>query len=323
MPTPTRRVWDRISASGKDRSPLLIIAVEVQPVKIAAFGEIIWDIYPDERCIGGAPLNFAAHAAQQGAESLLISAVGDDALGETAREALRHFGVDDSLVSTVTGKPTGQCLVTLDEENKPHYDLLADTAYDAISCDAIPDCDAFVFGTLIQRSEHNRRALQRLLEQGSFGEVFCDLNIRPPYYDRDSMERCLRHATTLKVSREELPAVMQLVYGESLPIEEAIGQLCADYPNIRLCLVTLDSDGALVYEAATGKVYRQAAQPVDAVSTVGAGDSFGAAFLVTYLRAGDIEAALQKAVEISAFVVAHKEAVPPLSALSDESKSKI
>lgn len=279
-------------------------------MKILSFGEIIWDIYPDERCIGGAPLNFAAHAAQQGAESLLISAVGDDALGTAAREALLRFGVDDSLVSTVTGKPTGQCLVTLDEENKPHYDLLADTAYDAISCDAIPACDAFVFGTLIQRSAHNRRTLQWLLENGQFREVFCDLNIRPPYYDRDSVERCLRYATMLKVSREELPAVTELLYGESLPIEEAIGQLCTDHPNIRLCLVTLDRDGALVYEAATDKTFRQAAKPVDVVSTVGAGDSFGAAFLTTYLRSGDIDAALQKAVEVSAFVVAHKEAVP-------------
>ena len=279
-------------------------------MKIASFGEIIWDVYPDESCIGGAPLNFAAHAAQQGAESLLISAVGDDALGEAAREALLRFGVDDSLVATVSGKPTGQCLVALDEENKPHYDLLADTAYDVISCETPLDCDAFVFGTLIQRSAHNRRTLQWLLENGQFREVFCDLNIRPPYYDRDSVERCLRYATMLKVSREELPAVTHLLYGEALSVETAVRWLCTDYPNIRLCLVTLDRDGALVYETATGKTFRQAAKPVDVVSTVGAGDSFGAAFLTAYLRTGNIETALQKAVEISAFVVAHKEAVP-------------
>ena len=279
-------------------------------MKIAAFGEIIWDIFPDRRCIGGAPLNFAAHAAQQGANALLISAVGDDALGAAAKEALRRFGLDDGMVSTVSGKPTGQCLVTLDKDNTPHYDLLTDTAYDAIVCDAPPVCDAFVFGTLIQRSEHNRRALQQLLEQGSFREVFCDLNIRPPYVDRESIERCLRHATILKVSREELPAVTQLLYGETFPVDAAAQRLCADHPNIRLCLVTLDSDGALVYDAETGRTYRREAKAVDVVSTVGAGDSFGAAFLVTYLRAGDMEAALQKAVEISAFVVAHKEAVP-------------
>ena len=152
--------------------------------------------------------------------------------------------------------------------------------------------------------------LQQLLKSGQFREVFCDLNIRPPYYDRDNVERCLRHATMLKVSREELPAVTHLLYGEALSVETAVRRLCTDYPNIRLCLVTLDRDGALVYEAATGKTFRQAAKPVDVVSTVGAGDSFGAAFLVSYLRSGDIDAALQKAVELSAFVVAHKEAVP-------------
>lgn len=286
-------------------------------MKIAAFGEIIWDIYPDQRCIGGAPLNFAAHAAQQGAEALLISAVGDDALGVLARAQLRSFGVDDCMVSVVSGKPTGQCLVTVDERSIPHYDLLAGTAYDAITCDAPPACDAFVFGTLIQRSEQNRRALQQLLESDHFGEVFCDLNIRPPYYERESVVRCLRHATILKVSREELPAVTQLLYGEELPVQTAVSRICAAYPNIRLCLVTLDSDGALVYDATADKTYRREAKAVEVVSTVGAGDSFGAAFLVTYLRTRDIESALQKAVEVSAFMVAHKEAVPPFSSLSD------
>ena len=197
-------------------------------MKIVAFGEIIWDIYPDERCIGGAPLNFTAHAAQLGAQALLISAVGDDALGVAAREQLRHFGVDDAAISTVSGKPTGQCIVTVDGQNTPHYDLLSDTAYDAIFCDAVPNCDAFVFGTLIQRSRYNRRTLQQLLENGHFGEVFCDLNIRPPYYDAESVERCLRYATILKVSREELPAVTQLLYDASLDVEAAVERICTD-----------------------------------------------------------------------------------------------
>lgn len=279
-------------------------------MKIAAFGEIIWDIYPDERCIGGAPLNFAAHAAQLGAEAQLLSSVGGDELGATARDALSRFGVDDSLVSTIPHLPTGQCLVTLDEQDKPHYDLLENTAYDLISCDVVPDCDAFVFGTLIQRSGHNRRTLQQLLDRGHFREVFCDLNIRPPHYDTESVERCLRYATVLKVSREELPAVTQRLYGEPLATDAAVERICADYPNIRLCLVTLDSDGALVRDTRTDKTYRRPARPVNVVSTVGAGDSFGAAFLTTYLRTKDVEAALQRAVEVSAFVVSHKEAVP-------------
>jgi len=279
-------------------------------MKIISFGEIIWDIYPDASHIGGAPLNFAAHAAKLGAGVQLISAVGDDDLGAAAREALSRFGVDDSLVSTVPDRPTGQCLVTLDAQDKPHYTLWEDTAYDAITCGAAPHCDAFVFGTLIQRSEHNRRTLQQLIARGHFREVFCDLNIRPPHYDAESVERCLRHATMLKVSREELPAVTQLLYGESLGTDAAVARLCTDHPNIRLCLVTLDSDGAFVYDTRTGKTYRRPAKPVNVVSTVGAGDSFGAAFLTTYLRTKDVETALQRAVEVSAFVVSHKEAVP-------------
>ncbi len=279
-------------------------------MKIVSFGEIIWDVYPDERCIGGAPLNFAAHAVRQGAEAALISAVGADELGEAARRQLMRFGVDTSLVCTVPDRATGQCLVTLDGQGVPHYDLLPDVAYDAIPCDAELRCDAFVFGTLIQRSAANRRTLQRLLDRGDFREVFCDLNIRAPHYDADSLERCCRYATILKVSREELPTVTRLLFGTVSDVPTAAKQLCERYPNIRLCLVTCDSDGAYVWDSRRHVTYEHPAKSVEVVSTVGAGDSFGAAFLATYLRTHDVEAALQTAVEVSADVVSHKEAVP-------------
>ncbi len=278
-------------------------------MKIAAFGEIIWDRYPDESCIGGAPLNFAAHAVRQGAEAILISAVGDDELGVLARKELARFGVDTAMVATVPGRVTGQCLVTLDDRRVPHYNLLSEVAYDRIPCETVPICDALVFGTLIQRSECNRRTLQRILDAGSFAEVFCDLNIRAPHYDSDSVERCCRHATILKVSREELPTVTELL-GVTEDVPAAAQRLCRCYPNIRLCLVTCDCDGAYVWDARRRVAYQRPARSVRVVSTVGAGDSFGAAFLVSYLRTHDVEAALQAAVDVSAEVVAHKEAVP-------------
>lgn len=279
-------------------------------MKLVTFGEIVWDIYPDQRCIGGAPLNFAAHAAALGAEAYVISAVGNDELGIAAREALYRFGVNDTLVATVPEYPTGQCLVTLGANAVPQYRLLENTAYDHIAACPPVQAEALVFGTLIQRSESNVQVLRRLLESGEFAEVFCDVNLRAPYYDKKSVEQCLQSATMLKVSREELPAMASLVFGDTLPDYAAEAhRLMQQYSHIRVLIVTLDSDGAYVLDAA-GQEYRHAAEPVAVVSTVGAGDSFGAAFLVSYSQTHDIASSLDAAIYRSAFVVAHKDAVP-------------
>ncbi len=280
-------------------------------MKLISVGEIIWDVYPDTRCIGGAPLNFAAHAAACGAEVQLLSAVGDDALGAEARACLARFGVDDSLVATVSDAATGRCLVTLDEQGVPQYALAQDTAYDRLCCSAPTlTADVLAFGTLIQRSEHNRRVLDTLLAEHRFAQVFCDLNLRAPHYDADSVERCLRHATWCKISREELPEVLRLCGAPNADYRAAVRWLCERYPQLALVVVTLDADGAYVWDARTGEEYEAPAEPVEVVSTVGAGDSFGAAFAVTLFTTRSIPDALHAAIRRSAFVVSHKEAVP-------------
>ena len=101
-------------------------------MKILSFGEIIWDVYPDKKCIGGAPLNFAAHAANEGAEVALLSAVGYDELGMDALEIIKMHGVDISLISVKAAYPTGQCTVTLSDKGVPSYKIEENTAYDAI-----------------------------------------------------------------------------------------------------------------------------------------------------------------------------------------------
>ncbi len=279
-------------------------------MKLVTFGEIVWDVYPDQQCLGGAPLNFAAHAAALGAETYLISAVGNDELGRAAREALHRFGVNDRWVVTVPAYPTGQCMVTLDDRAVPQYRLLENTAYDHLQKCTPMQAEALVFGTLIQRSENNGQVLRHLLENGQFGDVFCDVNLRAPYYNRASVEQCLQVATVLKVSREELPTMAALVFGKMLPDYAAEARrLMQQYPNIRVLIITLDSDGAYALDA-TGQEYYHAAEPVAVVSTVGAGDSFGAAFLVSYLQTHNISQALAAAIHRSAMVVTHKEAVP-------------
>lgn len=286
--------------------------------KVLSFGEIIWDIYPDKKTIGGAPLNFAAHAVLCGAESALVSAVGEESLGEEALCALRAFGVDCRYVKKNRRK-TGRCLVTLDASAIPHYNVLTDVAYDCISLDeedfediAKRGYDALYFGTLIQRSVQSSKTLYTLVNKIRFKTVFCDVNLRPHCYDRASVAFCLSHATVLKVSAEEEPLLRE--FSSYVPKEEtprAIAKaLIERYPQIEIVLITQGKDGSYAYDAKTGQDHRQAAIGERVMSTVGAGDSYSAAFLTTYLSGKAIPFCMKKAAEVSGFVVAHTEAIP-------------
>ena len=281
-------------------------------MKLLSFGEIIWDAYGDEYTIGGAPLNLAAHFTLQGGRAWLVSAVGRDALGEAALGRIRALDINTEYVSVSDSVPTGRCDVTLGENGIPSYNILENVAYDNI---VLPDhlnrnFDVLAFGTLALRGQRNREALERVLRSNSFTEVYTDLNIRPPFYSRESIELCLANATILKVSDEELPAVTRTVFGKEAPLADAYGLIAERYPNVRLILITQGKDGSSCYDCRAKKLYTCESVPVTVVSTVGAGDSYGAAFLAHYLKTRDILAAMNAAAEVSAFVVSRKEAIP-------------
>lgn len=279
------------------------------PITLLAFGEVLFDCFGETRTLGGAPLNLAAHAALAGAEAYLVSAVGCDPLGEEALAGTSALGVRCDFVGHVAKKVTGQCLVTLDGSGSPTYRLLEDVAYDYI---APPQgggsYDVLAFGTLALRGEANRNAIREILKAHTFREVFTDLNIRPPFFSRESIELCLSAATIVKISDEELPTVTETLFGERLLPDAAAARLFAAYPGIRLLLLTLGERGSVCYLG--DRRYEMPITPTPAVSTVGAGDSFGATFLTHYLGGEDIPAALSAASAVAAFVVAHPGAVP-------------
>ena len=172
--------------------------------------------------------------------------------------------------------------------------------------------DALYFGTLIQRSTASRKALHTIVGHGSFPTVICDVNLRPNCYDEDSIAFCLSHATILKVSMEEEPILR--TFGGYLPTNEspeAIAKaICQQYPQMEMVIVTSGKDGLYAYLAKDGKGYHQAAMGDTVVSTVGAGDSFTAAWLVSYLYKKPIEVCMKRASAMSGFVVSQTEAVP-------------
>ena len=276
-------------------------------MKILSFGEIIWDVYETEKFIGGAPLNLAAHCRKQGAESFMLSAVGNDDLGKCALEEVKGFNVKTDFVSVNQEKETGKCIVTLNENGVPSYNVLTDVAYDYIKTpDNIKnfEFDVFCFGTLALRSRENLETVKSILKNGNIKKIYCDINIRPPFFSDETILFALSNANILKISDEELHFVT-----EACALKE-LEDIADKYRNLEFILLTQGEKGATVYDCKNKKAYTESAPKVEVKSTVGAGDSFGATFICEHFKTNDIEKSLKKAIEISAFVVSKKEAIP-------------
>ena len=281
-------------------------------MNILSFGEVLWDIYPDKKYIGGAPFNFAAHLARLGANSYLLSAVGDDILSKETLDEVKKLNVIADYISVVKEKATGKCLVTLDERSVPSYNLLSDVAWDYISLnEKTQHFDALYFGTLALRSKHNLKTLNDLLKKESFKEIFVDVNIRPPFYSDEIINYAFKNASILKISDEELEVTLKAVKIDYFcDLESVSKKITSKFPNIKLLIITRGVEGAVAFDTAKQKFYTAPSVKTQVVSTVGAGDSFSAAFLSKYLKGENIEICLEFASCVAGFVVSHYEAVP-------------
>lgn len=282
-------------------------------MKLLSFGEIIWDVYNiNEQTLGGAPLNFAAYAAMLGGSVWLASSVGADELGNKAVEQIKALGIKTKYISTDKEKASGRCQITLAQNGMPSYNIIEDVAYDRIILPSkLPEnFDTITFGTLALRGEHNRKEIKAVLANNKFSEIYADLNIRPPFYSKESIDFCLSNATIVKISDEELPLVTQSLFHQVIDWSDAAASITEKYSQIKLLLITCGEKGAFCYDCQSGKRHYCPAESVPVVSTVGAGDCFGATFLTLYDKTKDIPLSLKLSAKAGAFAVSHKEAVP-------------
>ncbi len=272
---------------------------------VLSFGEILWDVFDGKKQLGGAPLNFAAHFVKLGGDADMISAVGDDTLGDEAIDEVKSHGVGVEYVARVQF-PTGRCNVTL-VGGSPSYDLVCPVAYDTIPlCDTSRKYDALYYGTLACRSKDSLQTLDCLLKRKDIKEHFFDVNIRQNYYTPELLDHLAGYATILKVSREEIG-----VFGNGEPLAVA-NMLLDKYANLNAIALTLDKDGAVFIRRGHKPVYSQ--KPTGkVVSTVGGGDSFSACLLHD-LMSGKCDAdAVKRAVTLSDYVVTQLGAIPEYS----------
>jgi fructokinase len=272
-------------------------------------GEILWDMLPSGKALGGAPANFAYHASRLGEEGWAVSAVGDDSLGSEIRTFLN--GKKLGHIIAVTSKPTGTVEVTLDAEGNASYDIREDVAWDNIPF--TPDmellakrADAACFGTLVQRMASRQTVIRFLKAMRPDALKVFDVNLRQDYYSKEVLEESLQMADILKINEEEMAIVAPLL---SLPgFEVAAGRALVSRYGLRLVILTKGAAGSEIITA--DEFIPLPATPVQVADTVGAGDSFTAAFVVAYLRGASLAQAQRMASDTAAFVCSRKGAMP-------------
>lgn len=279
-------------------------------MKILAFGEILYDVdvKKGESVLGGAPMNFCSHLSKLGASGYMLSSVGDDELGRKALESADKFNVNTKYV-IVSTHPTGMCNVTYNGA-EPNYDLSMISAYDNIEVtDGMienierENFDVFYLGTLAQRGEVSFASLKKLLSKVKFPTVFYDMNLRQHYHTKEILEESLKITDILKINRDEFAFLRENGFCDT------VEGLSEKY-NIEKILLTLDSEGAKLYDRKSGNTYIATGVKTEEVSSVGAGDSMCACFLYNFLNGKGLQTCLERANIMAAFVVSRKEAIP-------------
>lgn len=282
---------------------------------VLAFGELLWDVFPDGAHIGGAPFNLAAHAVRCGLATQVLSRVGADDLGRRALAEACRLGVGTDAISVDPQHPTGTVSVSLDAAGQPTYTIHAPVAWDFIAADPAmlaalrrQRVDAICFGTLAQRSAASRASLRHVLAAFPVAPVFFDVNLRQHFFSRELVEEGLARTTILKLNDSEVTVLAPLLCGAPLD-EEAFAREVQRRYAVQLVLVTRGARGCLLVERA-GAATEIPGCPVTVADAVGAGDAFSAAFLALWLRGKAPVDAANAANELGAFVASRRGAVP-------------
>jgi fructokinase len=277
-------------------------------------GEVLWDLLPAGKQLGGAPANFAYHAHALGAEALVVSRVGDDALGREILERLRGLGLSTGHIGVDKSAPTGTVSVEVQPDGQPRFIIHENVAWDrlSVSPDAlarVAHADAICFGSLAQRGESARHAVRQLVgaTPAITLRVF-DINLRQQFYSRETIEGSLLLANVLKLNDQEL-TVLAAMFGLRGDAHSQLAALAQRF-HLRAVAFTRGSAGSLLL--ADGVWSERPGLRVSVVDAVGAGDAFTAAMTLGLLAGWPLKTIHRRANEIAAFVCTQAGATPAL-----------
>ena len=280
---------------------------------VVGLGEVLWDMLPEGRKIGGAPVNFAYHAGQFGIDTMAVSAIGNDKLGEDTIAEMNGKHLNHIFPSVPY--PTGSVQVKLDEKGVPAYDIKENVAWDNIPFtneieSVARNCQAVCFGSLAQRNIVSRSTIRKFIESTPSGCIrIFDINLRQNFYTSNVIHDSLELCNILKINDEEIMLVSRMFNYDSSNIENVCRTIMEDF-SLEMVILTCGTKGSYIFTK--GGVSFMPTPKVNVADTVGAGDSFTGSFCAAILRGLPVAEAHKKAVEVSAYVCTQNGAMPEI-----------
>lgn len=284
-------------------------------LRAVCFGEVLWDVFPSHKKIGGAPLNVALRMKSLGVESSIISRVGLDDDGNEILSYINNHNVSSDSIQVGEGYKTGVVHVMINEKGNASYDILYPSSWDKITLtnemiEKVSASDVFIFGSLICRDEISRSTLYALLNKATYKVL--DANLRAPYYTTEVLLELMLKADFIKLNDEELWEISRKLASPYNSFEQNI-KFIAEKTNTKQVCVTKGAFGAVLYF--DGKFYYNSGYLIKVVDTVGAGDSFLATLIVRLLRGKSPQKSLNYACAVGALVAGQEGANPKISNL--------
>jgi fructokinase len=284
---------------------------------IIGLGELLWDLFPSGKQLGGAPANFAYIASLLGDHGIVASRIGDDTLGEEAKQRFQQLRLPTDFLQSDPSHPTGTVKVLVDSQGQPRYEISADSAWDSLQMTSqwrslAAQATAICFGSLAQRSPIAGRTIHEFLgaARPTTTRIF-DVNLRQPFYSREVLAESIRRASIIKLNQEELPIVLQLLDSPT-PLSPGKENLAAEWllhlSGAQLICITRGAKGSLL--VSREGFHEHPGFSVNTVDTVGAGDAFTAALVHHFLRGAPLSAMNEAANRMGSWLAARPGATP-------------
>lgn len=281
--------------------------------KIICFGEVLWDVFPTHKKIGGAPLNVATRLKSFNNEVAIISAVGNDELGKLILEYLQEHQINKEYVQVLNNFETGSVTVTLNEKGAASYKIDHPKAWDKIqftklASDVVKQSDAFVFGSLITRDEVSKNTLYQLLEFANYN-VF-DVNLRKPFYDKDVLLQLMEKADFIKFNDDELYEIAAFLGSKFNNLEQNMYFISEKTNTKHICVTKGEHGAVLVYD---NQLFYNSGYKIKVADTVGSGDSFLGSLISKLIKGENPQKAIDFACAVGALVASKSGANPTIS----------
>jgi fructokinase len=282
-------------------------------LRAVAYGEVLWDVFANEKKIGGAPLNVALRMKTLGCEVAMISCVGNDEDGKAIIDQVKSLGLETAAIIKSEEFPTGLVNVTVNERGSASYEITYPSAWDKIVLNDFAkktalDADVLIYGSLVCRDEVSRKSLEELLQTKAY-KVF-DVNLRKPHYSYEMLEQLMHSSDFIKFNDEELLEITQEMKSPSVSLEDNM-HFIAERTKVTAMCVTRGKHGALLMW--NGQIFENEGYPVEVADTVGAGDSFLAALITSLLTGKEPQKAIDFACAVGALVAEASGANPEIS----------